>query len=208
MKTKTLAHCRISCAFTWIPLATEPRSISMCGRQTRGCCMRTMWNVSGDSLPICNRLLPANSAAGDLPRPAIRVATTRPTGRKKCCRRRHLERVGGAMIPIPRPEVVFTVAGEKTFNLIRLREVSAWGLRLEGVAVDRLAYGRWKVTGKGRVARSCHFVRVPERAPASPHPRDQITGLSGLRPTSASISNRNFPNIRIHRQRQDRQDAP
>jgi len=60
------------------------------------------------------------------------------------------------------PEVEFTLDGEKTFNLILLREDIRLGLRLEGVAVDAWLDGAWKELAKAESIGSCHLWRLPE----------------------------------------------
>lgn len=60
------------------------------------------------------------------------------------------------------PEVTFELTGEKTFNLIRLREDIRLGLRLEGVAVDAWQDGTWKELAKAESIGSCHLWRVPK----------------------------------------------
>ena len=60
------------------------------------------------------------------------------------------------------PEVVLTLDGEKSFNLIQLREDIRLGLRLEGVAVDAWLDGQWKELAKAESIGSCHLWRLPE----------------------------------------------
>ncbi|MEI6654278.1 MAG: alpha-L-fucosidase [Verrucomicrobiota bacterium] len=60
------------------------------------------------------------------------------------------------------PEVELALAGEKSFNLIQLREDIRLGLRLEGVAVDAWLDGQWKELAKAESIGSCHLWRVPE----------------------------------------------
>lgn len=63
---------------------------------------------------------------------------------------------------ITTPEVVFTLAGNKTFNIIKLREDIRLGLRLEGVAVDAMVDGQWKELAKAESIGSCRLWRVPQ----------------------------------------------
>ena len=62
------------------------------------------------------------------------------------------------------PDVVMELKGEKTFNLIRLREDIRLGLRVEGVAVDAwdAKAGDWKEIAKTESVGSCHLWRVPK----------------------------------------------
>ena len=60
------------------------------------------------------------------------------------------------------PEVELALAGEKSFNLILLREDIRLGLRLEGVAVDAWLDGQWKELAKAESVGSCHLWRVAE----------------------------------------------
>jgi alpha-L-fucosidase len=62
------------------------------------------------------------------------------------------------------PEVEFELGGEKTFNLIRLREDIRLGLRLEGVSIDAWQNGAWKELAKAESVGSCHIWRVPKTA--------------------------------------------
>jgi len=64
------------------------------------------------------------------------------------------------------PEVTFALAGEKTFNLVRLREDIRLGLRLEGVAMDAWIDGAWKELAKAESIGSCHLWRVPQTTTA------------------------------------------
>jgi alpha-L-fucosidase len=59
------------------------------------------------------------------------------------------------------PEVTITLPAAKTFNLIRLREDIRLGLRLEGVAVDALVNGEWKLLAKAEAIGTCRLWRVP-----------------------------------------------
>jgi alpha-L-fucosidase len=52
--------------------------------------------------------------------------------------------------------------GQKTFNLIRLREDIRLGLRVEGVSVDAFVNGQWKELAKTESVGSCHLWRVPQ----------------------------------------------
>jgi alpha-L-fucosidase len=52
--------------------------------------------------------------------------------------------------------------GEKTFNLIKLREDIRLGLRVEGVAVDAFVSGEWKELAKAETVGSCRLWRVPK----------------------------------------------
>ena len=56
---------------------------------------------------------------------------------------------------------MLTLAGEKSFNLIRLREDIRLGLRIEGVAVDAWIAGAWKELAKAESIGSCHLWRIP-----------------------------------------------
>ena len=60
------------------------------------------------------------------------------------------------------PEVEFALDGEKSFNLILLREDIRLGLRLEGVAVDAWLDGQWQELAKAASIGSCHLWRLPE----------------------------------------------
>jgi alpha-L-fucosidase len=60
------------------------------------------------------------------------------------------------------PEVVLELKGEQTFNMIRLREDIRLGLRVEGVAVDAWADGKWNEIAKAESIGSCHLWRVPK----------------------------------------------
>ena len=60
------------------------------------------------------------------------------------------------------PEVTLELAGEKTFNLIRLREDIRLGQRVEGVAVDAWQDGAWKEIAKAEAVGACHIWRVPK----------------------------------------------
>lgn len=60
------------------------------------------------------------------------------------------------------PEVVLDLKGEKTFNLVKLREDIRLGLRLEGVAVDAFVDGQWKELAKAESIGACHLWRVPK----------------------------------------------
>ena len=69
------------------------------------------------------------------------------------------------------PEVVLELAGEKTFNLIRLREDIRLGQRVEGVAVDvwdEKAEGgaAWKEIAKAQSVGACRLWRRPKTAAA------------------------------------------
>ena len=59
------------------------------------------------------------------------------------------------------PQVELTLDGEKTFNLVLLREDIRLGLRLEGVAVDGWLDGQWKELAKAESIGSCHLWRLP-----------------------------------------------
>jgi alpha-L-fucosidase len=60
------------------------------------------------------------------------------------------------------PEMTFTLAGEKTFNLIRLREDIRLGHRVEGVAVDAWVDGAWKELAKAESIGPSRLWRVPK----------------------------------------------
>lgn len=60
------------------------------------------------------------------------------------------------------PEVTFELSGQKTFNLIRLREDIRLGLRIQGVAVDVWQDGAWKEIAKAESIGACHLWRVPK----------------------------------------------
>jgi alpha-L-fucosidase len=60
------------------------------------------------------------------------------------------------------PEVTLELKGEKTFNLIRMRENIRLGLRVEGVSVDAWADGAWKEIAGAESIGSCHLWRVPK----------------------------------------------
>ena len=59
------------------------------------------------------------------------------------------------------PEVTLELKGEKTFNLIRLREDIRLGQRIEGVAVDAWLDGEWKEIATAGSIGSCRLWRVP-----------------------------------------------
>ncbi len=60
------------------------------------------------------------------------------------------------------PELTVELQGEKSFNLIRLREDIRLGLRLEGVAIDAWVEGNWKEIAKAESIGSCRLWRVAE----------------------------------------------
>lgn len=60
------------------------------------------------------------------------------------------------------PEATLELAGEKTFNLIKLREDIRLGLRVEGVSVDAFVGGQWKELAKAESIGACHLWRVPK----------------------------------------------
>jgi alpha-L-fucosidase len=60
------------------------------------------------------------------------------------------------------PEVTLTLKGDKTFNLISLREDIRLGLRLEGVAVDAWQDGAWKELAKAESIGARRLWRVPQ----------------------------------------------
>ncbi|HEX7261052.1 MAG TPA: discoidin domain-containing protein, partial [Luteolibacter sp.] len=60
------------------------------------------------------------------------------------------------------PEVTLTLKGDKTFNLISLREDIRLGLRLESVAVDAWQDGAWKELAKAESIGSRRLWRVPQ----------------------------------------------
>ncbi|MCE9546834.1 MAG: alpha-L-fucosidase [Planctomycetia bacterium] len=62
------------------------------------------------------------------------------------------------------PEVVLELSGEKTFNLIRLREDIRLGQRVEGVAVDAWIDGKWKQLAQAQAIGACRVWRVPRTA--------------------------------------------
>ena len=68
------------------------------------------------------------------------------------------------MITSPRRKLEFDLNGEKTFNLIRLREDIRLGLRVEGVSVDAWdeKAGAWKEIAKTESVGACHLWRVPK----------------------------------------------
>ncbi len=59
------------------------------------------------------------------------------------------------------PELILELKGERTFNLIRMREDIRLGLRVEGVAVDAFVGGTWQEIAKTESVGSCHLWRVP-----------------------------------------------
>lgn len=59
------------------------------------------------------------------------------------------------------PEVTFALKGEKTFNLIRLREDIRLGRRVDDVAVDARVNGEWRELASARTVGSCRLWRVP-----------------------------------------------
>jgi alpha-L-fucosidase len=59
------------------------------------------------------------------------------------------------------PEVVLELNGDKTFNMISMREDIRLGLRVEGVAVDAFVNGDWKEIAKAESIGSRHLWRVP-----------------------------------------------
>jgi alpha-L-fucosidase len=62
---------------------------------------------------------------------------------------------------ITTPNVILDLKGDKTFNLIRMREDIRLGLRLQGVAVDAWQNGQWKELAKAESIGACHLWRVP-----------------------------------------------
>ncbi|MFO1524270.1 MAG: discoidin domain-containing protein, partial [Kiritimatiellia bacterium] len=60
------------------------------------------------------------------------------------------------------PEVVIELAGEKTFNLVRLREDIRLGQRIESMAVDAWVDGAWKELAAGRSIGACRLWRTPK----------------------------------------------
>lgn len=60
------------------------------------------------------------------------------------------------------PEVTLTLAGDKTFNMIKLREDIRLGQRIEGVAVDAWVDGVWKELAKADAIGACRLWRVPK----------------------------------------------
>ena len=63
-------------------------------------------------------------------------------------------------------DATLVFSGEKTFNLIKLREDIRLGLRVEGVAVDAFVGGEWKELAKAESIGSCHLWRVPKTTTA------------------------------------------
>jgi len=59
------------------------------------------------------------------------------------------------------PEVVLELNGEKTFNMIRLREDIRLGQRIEGVAVDAFEDGEWKEIASAPCVGAIRLFRVP-----------------------------------------------
>ncbi len=76
------------------------------------------------------------------------------------------------------PEVMFELKGDKTFNLIRMREDIRLGLRVEGVSVDAFVDGQWKELAKTQSIGSCHLWRVPKTT----------TGKVRIRVTKAQVA--------------------
>jgi alpha-L-fucosidase len=60
------------------------------------------------------------------------------------------------------PDAALELTGDKTFNLIRLREDIRLGLRVEGVAVDAWVDRQWKQIAAAESVGSCHLWRVPK----------------------------------------------
>ena len=60
------------------------------------------------------------------------------------------------------PEVVLELKGEKTFNMIRLREDIRLGQRIEGVAVDAFVDGSWKELAAAQSVGAIRLWRVPK----------------------------------------------
>jgi alpha-L-fucosidase len=60
------------------------------------------------------------------------------------------------------PEAVLELNGEKTFNMIRLREDIRLGQRVEGAAVDAWVNGEWKELAKAQSIGACRLWRVPQ----------------------------------------------
>jgi alpha-L-fucosidase len=60
------------------------------------------------------------------------------------------------------PSVEFHLSGQKTFNLIRLREDIRLGQRVDGVSVDAWVDGAWKEVAKAESIGICRLWRVPK----------------------------------------------
>ena len=60
------------------------------------------------------------------------------------------------------PEVVLELKGEKTFNMIRLREDIRLGQRVEGVAVDAFVDSAWKEIASAPCIGAIRLLRVPK----------------------------------------------
>jgi alpha-L-fucosidase len=60
------------------------------------------------------------------------------------------------------PEVMVNLAGEKTFNMIRLREDIRLGQRVDEVAVDAWQNGAWREIAKAQSIGACRLWRVNE----------------------------------------------
>ena len=58
-------------------------------------------------------------------------------------------------------EVTFTLTGETSFNMIRLREDIRLGQRIEGVAVDAMVAGAWKELATAPSVGAIRLLRVP-----------------------------------------------
>jgi len=63
---------------------------------------------------------------------------------------------------VKNPEVVLDLKGEKSFNLIRLREDIRLGQRVEGVAVDAWLEGQWKEIVTAQSVGANRLWRIPE----------------------------------------------
>jgi alpha-L-fucosidase len=60
------------------------------------------------------------------------------------------------------PEVAVKLEGEKSFNLIRLREDIRLGQRVDEAAIDAWVNGTWKEIAKAQSIGACRLWRVPE----------------------------------------------
>jgi alpha-L-fucosidase len=63
---------------------------------------------------------------------------------------------------VNKPEVVLDLKGEKTFNLLRLREDIRLGQRIEGVAVDAWVNDAWKEIATAPCVGAIRLCRVPK----------------------------------------------
>ena len=62
---------------------------------------------------------------------------------------------------VTHPELTLALAGEKTFDVIRLRENIKLGQRIDSVAIDAMLNGNWKEIAKATSIGSNRLIRLP-----------------------------------------------